>query len=65
VVDTKTAEIIKEVGPFASAIRPYTVNGKATLCFVNINGLLGFEIGDLTTGRNSTAWRCRVFHGDM
>ncbi|MDR3401268.1 MAG: hypothetical protein P4L99_02125 [Chthoniobacter sp.] len=51
VVDTKTREITKEVGPFASAIRPYTVNGKGTLCFVNINGLLGFEIGDLTTGQ--------------
>ncbi|MEA3213796.1 MAG: hypothetical protein QOE70_6853 [Chthoniobacter sp.] len=51
VVDTKTREVIKEVGPFNSAIRPYTVNGKGTLCFVNINGLLGFEIGDLVTGR--------------
>jgi hypothetical protein len=51
VLDTKTREIVKEVGPFASAIRPYTVNGKGTLCFVNINGLLGFEIGDLTTGQ--------------
>lgn len=51
VVDTKTRDVIKEVGPFNSAIRPYTVNGKGTLCFVNINGLLGFEIGDLTTGQ--------------
>ena len=51
VVDTKTREVIKEVGPFASAIRPFTVNGKGTLCFVNINGLLGFEVGDLATGR--------------
>ena len=51
VVDTKKREVIKEVGPFSSAIRPFTVNGKGTLCFVNVNGLLGFEVGDLTTGR--------------
>ena len=51
VVDTRTREIVKEVGQFASAIRPYTVNGKGTLCFVNINGLLGFEVGDLVTGQ--------------
>jgi len=50
VVDTATREVIKEVGPFASAIRPFTVNGRGTLCFVNVNGLLGFEIGDLATG---------------
>ena len=29
----------------------FTVNGKATLCFVNVNELLGFEVGDLTTGK--------------
>jgi len=51
VVDTKTRAVIKEAGPFGSAIRPFTVNGKGTLCFVNVNGLLGFEVGDLTTGK--------------
>lgn len=51
VTDTSTHTIEKEVGPFTSAIRPFTVNGRSTLCFVNINGLLGFEIGDLRTGK--------------
>jgi DNA-binding beta-propeller fold protein YncE len=51
VVDLEKREITKEVGPFSSAIRPYTVNGKGTLCYVCVNGLLGFEIGDLTTGK--------------
>ena len=49
--DTTKHEIVKEVGPFGSAIRPFTVNGRGTLCFVNVNGLLGFEIGDLQTGK--------------
>jgi hypothetical protein len=51
VTDTTTHDITKEVGPFGSAIRPFTVNGRGTLCFVNVNGLLGFEIGDLETGK--------------
>ena len=51
VVDTQTREVVREVGPFSSPVRPFTVNGRGTLCFVNINGLLGFEVGDLTTGQ--------------
>src|SRR5688572_2023688 len=50
VIDTSTHTIEREVGPFSSAIRPFTVNGSDTLCYVNINGLRGFEVGDLRTG---------------
>src|SRR5205085_4873943 len=50
VVDAKTQEVVKKVGPFAAAIRPFTVNAAQTRCYVNVNELLGFEIGDLTTG---------------
>lgn len=51
VTDTRTHTIAREVGPFTSAIRPFTVNGKQTLCYVNVNELLGFEVGDLKTGK--------------
>ena len=51
VTDTATHTISREVGPFTSAIRPFTINGRQTLCFVNVNGLLGFEVGDLRSGR--------------
>lgn len=51
VVDTKSHEVIRQAGPFGSAIRPFTVNGKGSLCFVTVNGLLGFEVGDLATGQ--------------
>ena len=50
VTDAASHTITKKVGPFGSGIRPFTVNGKQTLAFVNVNGLLGFEIGDITTG---------------
>ena len=51
VVDTRTHKTIKTVGPFSHSIRPFTVNGSNTLCFVNVNELLGFEVGDLQTGK--------------
>jgi hypothetical protein len=51
VVDTRTRTIVKEVGPFGHMIRPFTINGSESLCFVNVNELLGFEVGDLRTGR--------------
>ena len=38
-------------GRLATSIRPFTVNGAQTRCFVNVNDLLGFEVGDLTTGK--------------
>ena len=51
VADTKTHKLLAPVGPFAASIRPFTVNAAQTLCFVNVNDLLGFEIGDLKTGK--------------
>ena len=56
VLDARTLKIASEVGPFDNVIRPFTVNGSNTLVFVNINGLLGFEVGDLRTGKKL----CRV-----
>ncbi len=51
VVDTKTNTVVKQIGPFDDMVRPFTINGKQTLVFANINNLLGFEVADLTTGR--------------
>jgi len=50
-MNAKTHEVSSTVGPFGSVIRPFTVNGSQSLCFVNVNGLLGFEVGDLRTGK--------------
>ncbi|MFV1964215.1 MAG: YncE family protein [Pirellulaceae bacterium] len=51
VAATETHTIAKTVGPFSDSIRPFTVNGQQTLCVVCVNNLLGFEIGDLATGK--------------
>jgi DNA-binding beta-propeller fold protein YncE len=51
IADTSTNTLGKTVGPFANSIRPFTINGDQSLCFVNVNGLLGFEVGDIKTGK--------------
>jgi len=42
---------MQRVGPFSNVVRPFTVNGSNTLCFVNVNDLLGFEVGDVKSGK--------------
>ena len=51
VVDTATRAVAKEVGPFGNVIRPFTIDGSERRCYVNVNDLLGFEIGDIRTGK--------------
>jgi len=51
VVDAKTHAVINKIGPFSNSIRPFTINGSQSLSFVNVNDLLGFEVGDNTTGK--------------
>jgi DNA-binding beta-propeller fold protein YncE len=51
VADTATHTLKRAVGPFSAPIRPFTVNGRLTKIYANVNDLLGFEIGDLQTGR--------------
>lgn len=49
VVDTATNRITGELGPFGGTIRPFTINGRGTLVYANVDGLLGFEMADLTS----------------
>jgi DNA-binding beta-propeller fold protein YncE len=51
IADPKTKTVTATVGPFADFIRPFTVNGANSLVYVNVNNLLGFEIGDIKTGK--------------
>ena len=51
IADVRTLQSSRTVGPFSAPVRPFTVNGAQTLCYVNVNELLGFEVGDLKTGR--------------
>jgi DNA-binding beta-propeller fold protein YncE len=51
VADAATHAVTAHVGPFSNVVRPFTINAAQTLCFVNVNDLLGFEVGDLKTGK--------------
>jgi DNA-binding beta-propeller fold protein YncE len=51
IADTKEHKAAATCGPFSASIRPFTVNAAQTLCFVNVNELLGYEIGDLKSGK--------------
>ena len=51
IADARAHRLVGAVGPFGNVVRPFTVNGAGTLVFVNVNDLLGFEIGDLRTGK--------------
>ena len=51
VADTTSRAVVREVGPFGNVIRPFTVSTAQERCYVNVNDLLGFEIGHLRTGK--------------
>jgi DNA-binding beta-propeller fold protein YncE len=51
VLDAKTYETKRQIGPFAASVRPFTISQKKQLLYANVNDLLGFEIGDLKTGK--------------
>ena len=50
VSDTTSHAVVKEVGPFSAFLCPFTLNARGTLAFANVDGLVGFEVGDLQTG---------------
>jgi len=51
IADPATNSIVQTIGPFANSVRPFTVNGAGTLIYANVNDLLGFQIGDVKTGK--------------
>jgi DNA-binding beta-propeller fold protein YncE len=51
VADPRTHTVTRQVGPFGSNVRPFTINAAETRAFVTVDSLLGFEVGDLTTGK--------------
>lgn len=51
--DTATDQVIKQIGPVGGTggVRPFTINGSETLAFITLTGYLGFEVGDINTGK--------------
>lgn len=52
VVDPTTNQVVGRIGPFKNGgVRPFTVNSSETLVFVTDNDFIGFEVGDIATGK--------------
>jgi DNA-binding beta-propeller fold protein YncE len=51
IADASKHELVNKVGPFDNFVRPFTINGKETLTYVTVDSLLGFEVGDLVSGK--------------
>src|SRR6185312_16190243 len=51
VADPKTHNIAHKLLPFGNFIRPFTINGRETRVYASIDSLLGFEVGDLQSGK--------------
>jgi len=45
---------VSQAGPFFNHIRPFTIDARQERCYVNCDSLLGFEVGDLRTGKMIT-----------
>jgi hypothetical protein len=51
VASTQTNQVTQKVGPFISGIRPFTINAEKTLVYTSVTGYLGFQVGDLQSGK--------------
>jgi DNA-binding beta-propeller fold protein YncE len=51
IADAEKNQLAKKVGPFSNFVRPFTININETLAYVTVDSLLGFEVGDLTSGK--------------
>ena len=51
VADTATNKLTGKVGPFSKGVRPFAVSNNERYVYANVDALLGFEIGDLKTGK--------------
>src|SRR5579863_3962870 len=51
VADTANNQVIKSIGPLLSSVRPFTINETETIAYMSTTGFLGFQVGDITTGK--------------
>ncbi len=50
VIDVPNRKVLRYM-TFSEMVRPLTINHDASLVYVNVNDLIGFEIGDIKTGK--------------
>src|SRR5437660_5070910 len=50
IIDVPNRKVLRYM-TFSEMVRPLTINHDASLVYVNVNDLIGFEIGDVQTGK--------------
>jgi hypothetical protein len=50
VYETATQRV-REIGPLAGGVRPFTVNGASTIAFTTATGFDGFQVSSITSGK--------------
>jgi hypothetical protein len=53
VATARANQVIQKIGPVGGVggIRPFTINGAESLAFITLSGFLGFQVGDISTGK--------------
>jgi DNA-binding beta-propeller fold protein YncE len=51
VASTSTRQVVRQIGPLQSGVRPFTINSAETLAFTTATGYLGFQMSSLVTGK--------------
>jgi hypothetical protein len=53
VASARTNQVIRKIGPVGGVggVRPFTINGAQSLVFITLSGFLGFQVGDISTGK--------------
>lgn len=49
--DTRTNKVVSKIGPFSKGVRPFAVSENEKYVYANVDALLGFEVGDIATGK--------------
>jgi DNA-binding beta-propeller fold protein YncE len=51
--DAATHQVLQRIGPVTGGpgVRPFTINGAETLAFMTVAGVVGFQVGDIATGK--------------
>jgi hypothetical protein len=48
---TSSNKVLKEIGPVLQGVRPFVINGPETFAFITTTRYLGFQVGNITTGK--------------
>ena len=51
VASTSTDSVTQNIGPTLNGVGPFTINSKETLAFTTSTDQLGFQVGDVSTGK--------------